>query len=165
MEQNKFKQIWGELYQNKGAVAGLIICFAFIFSAALGPLVSPFSPSELTDQLRLSPFWSETARTLHLLGTDDMGRDTLTRLLHGARLSLLIGFLVVLVSAGSGTILGLISGYYGGKTDKLIMRAMDVLMALPSILLAIVIVSILGPGLINAILAVGIVAIPSFTRI
>ena len=112
-------------------------------------MVSPFSPSELTDLYYL-PFWSETARTLHLLGTDDMGRDTLTRLLHGARFSLLIGFLVVLVSLGSGTILGLLSGYYGGKTDKLIMRAMDILMALPSILLAIVIVSILGPGLINA---------------
>ncbi len=165
MDESKIKQIWNELYQNKGAVFGLAICGTFILSAAIGPLLSPFSPSELTEQLRLSPFWSETTSSLHFLGTDDMGRDTLTRLLHGARLSLLIGFLVVLVSAGIGTMLGLLAGYYGGRTDKLIMRAMDVLMALPSILLAIVIVSVLGPGLINAILAVGVVAIPSFTRI
>lgn len=165
MEENKIKLLWSELAQNKGALIGLFICLFFVVLALFGPMISPFSPSELTEALRLPPIWSINGSTFHLLGTDDMGRDTLTRLLHGARLSLFIGFFVVLVSASLGLTLGLISGYYGGKVDKLIMRSMDILMALPSILLAIVIVSILGPGLVNAVLAVAIVSVPSFTRI
>ena len=165
MGSNRFKNFWDELTSNKGATLGLGICMFFIIAALLGPILSPFSPSEMTENLRFPPLWSKVNSSYHLLGTDDMGRDTLTRLLHGARLSLFIGLVVVLVSASIGLILGLIAGYYGGKIDKFIMRLMDILMALPSILLAIVIVSILGPGLINAILAVAIVAIPSFTRI
>ena len=109
----------------------------------VSPILSPFSPSEMTDELRLSPVWVNLEFNKHIFGTDDVGRDTLTRLLYGARLSLLIGFFVVFVSASAGLILGLLAGYYGGKTDKVIMRLMDILMALPSILLAIVIVSIL----------------------
>ena len=94
-----------------------------------------------------------------------MGRDTLSRLLHASRVSLFIGFFVVIISSTVGVILGVIAGFYGGRIDHLVMRSMDVLMALPSILLAIVVVSILGPGLENAILAVAVVSIPSFTRI
>ena len=159
------KTLWQDLSQNKGALLGLGICLFFIVAALIGPILSPFSPSEMTDELRLSPVWVNLEFNKHIFGTDDVGRDTLTRLLYGARLSLLIGFFVVFVSASAGLILGLLAGYYGGKTDKVIMRLMDILMALPSILLAIVIVSILGPGLVNAIFAVAIVSIPSFTRI
>ena len=119
MEENKIKILWSELSQNKGALIGLFICVLFLLLATFGPILSPFSPSELSSNLRLTPFWSPQGSTFHLLGTDDMGRDTLTRLLHGARLSLFIGFFVVLVSATLGLTLGLVSGYYGGKVDKL----------------------------------------------
>lgn len=100
-----------------------------------------------------------------LLGTDDVGRDILSRLIYGARISLGIGLAVVLISLTVGTCLGLLAGYYGGKVDWGIMRLIDILMTLPSILLAIVIVSILGPGIGNTIMAVAIVSIPGFTRI
>ena len=95
MEENKLKLLWLEVAQNKGALFGLFICLFFMILALFGPYLSPFSPSELTESLRLPPAWLTNGSSFHLLGTDDMGRDTLTRLLHGARLSLFVGFFVV----------------------------------------------------------------------
>ena len=154
-----------DLKENRGALIGLFVCLFFLSISIFGPLLAPFSPSELTDNLTLGPFWTEGSVSSHILGTDDMGRDTLSRLLHASRVSLFIGFFVVIISSTVGVILGVLAGFYGGRIDHLVMRSMDVLMALPSILLAIVVVSILGPGLENAILAVAVVSIPSFTRI
>lgn len=158
-------EIFYELKKNKGALIGLIIILFFILLALLGPMLSPFSESELSEHLLSDPLWGEKVQPAHLLGTDDVGRDTFSRLLYGSRVSLFIGVFVTIISGFFGTILGLLAGYFGGKVDKIIMRAIDILMALPSILLAIVVVSILGPGLVNAIIAVAIVSIPSFTRI
>ncbi len=154
-----------DLRKNKGASLSLVVISFFIFLAFFGPIIAPFSESELSENLLKDPFWGDKFNSSHLLGTDDVGRDTLSRLLYGSRVSLFIGAFVTLISGVLGTFLGLVAGYFGGFIDKVIMRAIDILMALPSILLAIVVVSILGPGLVNAILAVAIVSIPSFTRI
>ena len=164
MIQN-YREIFFELKKNKGALIGLIIIGVFFTLAIFGPMLAPFSESELSEHLLKDPFWGTKFQHYHFLGTDDVGRDTFSRLLFGSRVSLFIGIFVTILSGTIGTLLGLVSGYYGGKIDKLIMRGIDILMALPSILLAIVVVSILGPGLVNAIIAVAIVSIPSFTRI
>lgn len=163
MNNNGFKQFIKELSHHRGSLIALVIIFSFLLTAILASWVSPYSPVELMAQGHIPPFWEKSSP--FLLGTDDLGRDTVSRLIHGGKISLLVGIFVVFLSMSTGIILGLISGYFGGKTDKIIMRTMDLLMALPSILLAIVVVAILGPGLKNAILAVSIVALPAFVRI
>lgn len=159
-------EFWYFFKQNKGAVAGLWIMVLFIFIAILAPVIAPHDPAEVFPEvLRKSPFWASEYINGFYLGSDDVGRDVLSRLIHGARISLGIGFLVVIISAFIGITFGLVSGYFGGWIDALIMRIVDIFMALPSILLAIVVVSILGPNLINTILAVAVVSIPSFVRL
>lgn len=159
------KEFWFFFRQNKGALLGLGIISIFTFVALFAPLISPHDPSEIfQNALRLPPsFLGGDSR--FLFGTDDVGRDLFSRLIYGARVSMGIGFLVVVISTLIGSTLGLIAGYFGGAIDKTIMRIIDILMAMPSILLAIVVVSILGPNLFNAILAVSIVSVPSFTRL
>lgn len=143
---------------------GLIV--AFVIVAILAPFFAPHSPSQLfSGFLRLPPIWAESGITTYPLGTDDVGRDILSRLIYGARVSMSIGLAVVFLSMLIGTLLGLFAGFYGGWIDRIVMRITDIIMALPSILLAIVVVSVLGPGLKNAVIAVSIVAIPSFVRI
>ncbi len=152
--------------KNKGALIGLLIVALACALALLSPIIAPHPPHEIFgNAFRLPPFFSEGAHDHFFLGTDDVGRDTLSRLLYGARVSLFVGFLVVTLSASVGTFLGLLAGYFGGRVDWFIMRIVDMLMAFPSILLAIVVVSIMGPGLINTIFAVAIVACPQFIRI
>ncbi len=152
--------------KNKAAVAGLAIVFLALVIALAAPLFAPYEPAAVfTNDLRLPPFWSDGGSWKYPLGTDDVGRDLLSRLIYGARVSLGIGFLVVIFSLTIGSALGLLAGYYGGRVDSIIMRGVDILMALPSILLAIVVVAILGPSLTNAVIAVGIVYIPSFVRL
>lgn len=160
-----FIDIWNELKKNKGAVFGLFLICLFTITGLLAPLISPHHP-ELTntDFLRLPPAFVG-GHASYLMGTDDLGRDLLSRLIYGARISMMVGFLVVLFSTIFGTILGLISGYYGGVVDRVIMRLMDFIMALPSVLFAIVVVSVLGPGIFNAVVAVTIVVLPSFVRL
>lgn len=165
MNKRNVGEVFFELKKNKGALVGLSIISFFTLLAITGPLIAPFSESELSTHLLVDPFWGEKSDVNHLLGTDDVGRDTLSRLIFGSRISLFIGIFVTLISGTIGTLLGLTAGYFGGLVDRSIMRGIDILMALPSILLAIVVVSILGPGLVNAIIAVAIVSIPSFTRI
>lgn len=160
------REFWHFFKQNKGAVAGLVLLGVFLCIAIFAPLLSPHLPEAIyPEQLRVPPFWKEGANLIHPLGTDDVGRDVLSRLLYGARISLAIGFFVVFLSTLVGTLLGLIAGYVGGWVDSAVMRAMDILMAMPSMLLAIVVVTILGPGLTNAVIAVAIVAVPGFVRI
>jgi len=159
-------EFWYFFRKNRGAVIGLVTIGFFLFVAVMAPWLAPHPPSELFGEaLRLPPAWQVGGNWRFPLGTDDVGRDMLSRLICGARVSMGIGFLVVFLSAGVGTLLGLVCGYYGGILDSVLMRAVDVLMALPSILLAIVVVSILGPNLFNAILATSVVAIPSFVRL
>jgi len=164
--ESALREFWDAFKSNRGALFGLIfICF-FIFLALFGPFLSPHDPSQLFDNaLRLPPSFLEGGNSNFLLGTDDVGRDILSRLIYGARISMAVGFSVVFLSATVGTVLGLFAGYFGNKVDYWIMRLVDILMAFPSILLAIVVVSVMGPGLSNAVIAVAIVACPGFIRI
>lgn len=160
------REFWFYFKQNRGAVIGLAVIVFFLFLAFFGSWISPHDPAQIfPDALRLPPIWEEGGSSSYRLGTDDVGRDLLSRLIAGASVSMGIGFLVVFFSATVGAAIGLVSGYAGGWVDRAIMRMMDILMALPSILLAIVVVSILGPSLFNAVVAVSIVAIPHFVRI
>jgi peptide/nickel transport system permease protein/dipeptide transport system permease protein len=161
-----WSQAWRRFKRNKGALIGLSIISFFVFLALFAPLLAPHAPSELNQgMLRLPPSFLNGGNSSFFFGTDDVGRDVLSRLIHGARISMGVGFMVVFLSATVGTFLGLMAGYFGGRTDWLIMRFVDILMAFPSILLAIVVVSVMGPGLMNAIVAVAVVACPSFIRI
>lgn len=160
------KEFWDDFSKNKGAVGGLALIVVFILIAIFAPLLAPHSPSEIFgDSLRVGPNWSDNGKAGFFFGTDDVGRDVLSRLIYGARVSMSVGFMVVFVAMVIGVNLGLLSGYFGGWIDRVIMRCTDILMSLPSILLAIVVVAILGPGLNNTVLAVAVVAVPSFIRI
>jgi dipeptide transport system permease protein len=159
-------EFWSHLTANGGAVAGLVVIVALILSALFADMIAPHSPVLTNNQVFLRPpFWQQGGSLNYPLGTDAIGRDILSRLIHGARLSLLIGIAVVAVSVAAGTILGLVAGFFRGVVDITIMRLMDITLTLPSLLLAIVIVAILGPGLMNAMLAVAIVLLPHYVRI
>ena len=159
-------EFWSYFSQNAGAVAGLVVIIALILLALFADLVAPHSPILTNNAVFLKPpFWQAGGSLSYPLGTDAIGRDILSRLIHGARLSLLIGIAVVTLSVAVGTILGLVAGFFRGVTEIVIMRLMDITLTLPSLLLAIVIVAILGPGLMNAMLAVAIVLLPHYVRI
>jgi len=155
-----------KLFKNKTGLAGLIIITLFSAAAVFAPVISPHDPIEnaLYDQLK-PPVWEEGGATKNWLGTDDLGRDILSRLIYGARVSLTLGVVSVGLALTIGTLLGALAGYYKGWLDNLIMRFMDIILAFPHILLAIVIVAYLGPGLTNAMMAIGIINIPRFARI
>lgn len=160
------KNLFFELKKNKGSMAGLVIIIVAVIIALFAPVLAPHSPTEINSTaLRLPPSFIQGGISTYLLGTDDLGRDLLSRLIYGSQVSLSVGFCVVILSLLTGTFFGVMAGYYGGFTDKIIMRATDLIMCLPSILFAIVIVAVLGPGITNAIIAVSVVAIPNFTRI
>jgi len=154
--------LFRRLLENPGAVAGLVIMLALIVVAAGAPVIAPHGPAEQFRESFLAPPFQQAAFPL---GTDSLGRDILTRLLYGARLSLLIGAVVVALSLSVGTMLGLTAAFTGGLLDVAIMRLMDVLLVFPSLLLAIVVVAILGPGLTNAMLAVAVVLLPGYVRL
>jgi dipeptide transport system permease protein len=159
-------EFWSYFSQNAGAVAGLVVIVVLILLALFADLVAPHSPILTNNAVFLKPpFWQTGGSLSYPLGTDAIGRDILSRLIHGARLSLLIGIAVVALSVVAGTILGLVAGFFRGVTEIVIMRLMDITLTLPSLLLAIVIVAILGPGLMNAMLAVAIVLLPHYVRI
>jgi dipeptide transport system permease protein len=160
-----WRSFWTLFVQHKGAVAGLTIIVILLLLAVFAPIVAPHDPN-LTNQAAFlkPPFWQEGGSLSYPLGTDAIGRDILSRLIHGTRLSLSIGIAVVAISITVGTVLGLIAGFAGGFTDTAIMRVMDIVLSLPSLLLAIVIVAVLGPGLMNAMLAVAIVVLPHYVR-
>jgi dipeptide transport system permease protein len=158
--------LWDDFSNNKGAVAGLVIVLLVLLMAAAAPLIAPYSPNETDASVFLTPpAWAAAGSSAHWLGTDAIGRDILSRLIHGARLSLAIGLAVVALSVVVGTVLGLTAGYFRGIFEIAVMRLMDIILTLPSLLLAIVIVAILGPGLMNAMLAVAIVVLPHYVRI
>lgn len=159
-------EFWTSFRANKGAVIGLAIIVAVLLMAVFADVIAPHPPNLTNDAAFLKPpFWQEGGSLTYPLGTDAIGRDILSRLIHGARLSLSIGIAVVAVSILVGTMLGLVAGFVGGATGIVIMRVMDIILTLPSLLLAIVIVAILGPGLMNAMLAVAVVVLPHYVRI
>ena len=160
------REFWSYFSANHGAVAGLIVIAILLLLAAFADFVAPHSPVLTNSAVFLKPpFWQAGGTLAYPLGTDAIGRDMLSRLIHGARLSLLIGIAVVAVSVVTGTVLGLVAGFFRGVLEIAIMRTMDIILTLPSLLLAIVIVAIPGPGLMNAMLAVAFVLLPHYVRI
>ncbi|MDI6638850.1 MAG: ABC transporter permease [Bacillota bacterium] len=155
-----WRDAWRRLLRNRSAVAGGVLVLALAIVALAAPLLAPYDPLAPSLEDRLSP-----PSAAHWLGTDDLGRDILSRIIFGARVSLQVGILAVALALVAGTFLGIIAGYYGGFLDNLIMRIMDVMLAFPSVLLAIAIVAIMGPSLGNAMIAIGIVSIPVYARI
>ncbi len=153
------------LTRNRLAVAGITIIGFFTLCAVTAPLVSSEHPNE-HGIWAISPGESRSRPTLaHPLGTDQLGRDQLSRMLYGARISLVIGLAAVSLAIFIGMLLGAVAGYIGGAADTLIMRSMDIMLAFPSILLALAIVVVIGQGLMNVMLAVGIVSVPTYARI
>ncbi len=160
------REFWNYFSANKGAIAGLVVVVLMLLIALLAPWLAPHGPTITNSDIALTPpFWQAGGTLAYPLGTDAIGRDILSRLIHGARLSLVIGIAVVAVSVLVGTILGLTAGYFRGIYEIAVMRAMDIILTLPSLLLAIVIVAILGPGLMNAMLAVAVVILPHYVRV
>ena len=160
------REFWSYFSVNYGAVAGLAVISVVALLAALAGLLAPHAPTEqYRDYLLAPPFWEEGGSVRFLLGTDDIGRDILSRIIYGARLSMLIGCIVVTLSLSVGLLLGLVAGFFRGVVEIAIMRLMDIMLALPSLLLAIVVVAILGPSLVNAMLAVAIVQLPHYVRL
>lgn len=155
-----FRDALQRLVRNRGAIAGASVLLVLVVLALSADAVVPYDPTEIIagDRLR-SP------ELAHPFGTDAFGRDVLIRIIHGSRISLQLGIISVAIGAGLGVTIGLVSGYYSGWTDRIIMRGIDVMLAFPGILLALVIVAILGPDLNNAMIAVGLAAMPHYTRV
>ncbi|MFM9858688.1 ABC transporter permease subunit [Pseudoxanthobacter sp. M-2] len=157
---------WASFSENKGAVAGLVFMVVLVLVAIFAPLVAPHAPDvQNRDALLVPPFWEAGGSLTYILGTDAVGRDMLSRLIFGARYSLFIGLFVVTLALAAGVTLGTLSGYLGGWVDTVVMRVMDVVLAFPGLLLALVLVAILGPGLMNAMIAITLVLLPHFVRL
>ncbi|TEU18135.1 MAG: ABC transporter permease [Anaerolineales bacterium] len=148
------------LRRNVGALLGLLTLTIMVFVAGLAPWIAPHDPLAVAPEAQLKP-----PNAAHWAGTDLLGRDVFSRLLFGGRVSLWVGVVAVLIASVPGTALGLIAGYYRSWIDSLIMRVMDLMLSFPGILLALGIVALLGPGLLNVMIAVGIAGIPSYTRL
>lgn len=160
------REFWLDFSENKGALTGLIVILSISLLAIFADFVAPYPPAEqYREYFLIPPFWQEGGNSAFLLGTDAVGRDILSRLIHGARYSLIIGVIVVVISLTVGISLGLIAAFTRGVVEIMIMRLMDIMLSLPSLLLAVVIVAILGPGLFNAMLAISIVYMPHLVRL
>ncbi|EEG77274.1 ABC transporter permease [Dethiobacter alkaliphilus] len=157
---SEFYQVMKHLRRNRMAMLGLAVLLVFIFAAVFAPFLTTYDPIR-TDMgnARQSP------SAEHILGTDDLGRDMFTRLIYGARVSLQIGLIAVVIGLAAGVPLGALSGYYGGTFDLIVQRLVDIMIAFPGILLAIVVVTILGQGVNNVMIAIGIASIPIYTRL
>ncbi len=151
---------WKRFTRNRMAVVGLAVFVLLILTAVLAPQLAPFDPDKQDWKARL-----QAPSSVHLMGTDEFGRDLLSRTLYGGRVSLVAGVTPVLIGATLGSLIGLTAGYLGGRWDQLLMRFLDILLALPSIFLALAIVGTLGPGLFNAMVAVAFVSIPGYARV
>ncbi|CAG8998165.1 MAG: Dipeptide transport system permease protein DppC [Candidatus Celerinatantimonas neptuna] len=161
-----FQEFWLYFRQNKGAVAGLLYIIVIIVFALFAEVIAPHSPiQQFQNSFLQPPAWQSGGSWKFILGTDDVGRDIFSRLIYGARLSLIIGTMVVTLSLSVGVLLGLIAGYSRGMIDTVIMRIADIMLAVPSLLFAIAIVAILGPSLFKAAIAIAIVSVPHFIRL
>jgi peptide/nickel transport system permease protein len=153
-------RLWRRLVHNRLALAGGLMLAAVVFAALFAEVLSPFDPLEMSPSHLLEP-----PSASHWLGTDEFGRDILSRVIWGARISLYVGGIAVSIALVAGVSLGLVSGYYGGLLDDVIARVLDVVFAFPSILLALGIVGALGPGLTNTMIAIGIIYTPVYARL
>jgi peptide/nickel transport system permease protein len=160
--KSQWRMAWNSMRRDKAAILGAVIILLVLLMILLAPIISPQDPIIQSDDPAdyLAPPSLE-----HLMGTDDLRRDILSRILHGGRTTLQAGFFSVLAAAAVGIVLGMVAGFYGGRVDEVIGRLIDIVLAIPGILLAIAIIAILGPGLQNAMLAVAIGFIPTFARL
>ncbi len=159
-------EFWSYFRENNGAVMGLYFFLAVIFLALFADIIAPHDPiHQYRDALLNPPAWLEGGSWTYLLGTDAVGRDILSRLIYGSRYSLYVGVIVVSLSLVAGVVVGLIAGFVGGGFDTVIMRLMDIILAFPSLLLALALVAILGPSLTNAMIAIAIVQQPHYVRL
>ncbi|WP_064693891.1 ABC transporter permease subunit [Rhizobium aegyptiacum] len=159
-------EFWHYFSRNKGAVIGLVVFVIILVVAIFAPVFATHAPNEQNREVLLAvPAWMEAGSASYPLGTDAVGRDILSRLIYGARFSLFIGVVVVTLSVICGVLIGLVAGYFRGKIDTAIMRLMDIILAFPSLLLALVLVAVLGPGLTNAMIAISLVNQPHFVRL
>lgn len=164
--ENPFFEFVKHFKKNKSAVLGFFIALMLVAFALFSPFIATHLPNVQDLEARLiPPFWNEGGSMSHLLGTDDFGRDLFSRIVYGARISIMVGTISVSISLVFGLLMGVFAGYYGKWVDAFIMRVVDMMLSIPAILLAIVIVSILGPSLYNAMIAIGIVGIPTYARI
>ncbi|MBD0413300.1 ABC transporter permease subunit [Oryzicola mucosus] len=164
--KEQLSEFWYYFSENRGAVMGFWVFLLLVVVALLAPVIAPHQPNEqFRDAVLVPPFWAEGGRLSFLLGTDQLGRDMLSRLIYGSRYSLFIGLVVTTVALVGGIIIGLIAGYFRGWVDTVIMRVMDIILAFPSLLLALVLVAVLGPGLMNAMIAIALVLQPHFVRL
>jgi dipeptide transport system permease protein len=162
------REVWLSLRSNKGAMAGLAVIVLLALAAIFADFIAPYGYADVFKECVVKPcppFWRDGSDPRFFLGTDAVGRDLWSRLVHGSRFSLFIGAIVVTISLAAGIFFGLMSGFFRGTIDILIMRAMDVVLAIPSLLLALAVVAILGPGLLNAMIAVAITYIPYYARL
>ena len=159
-------EFWHYFSVNRGAVIGLVVFSLTVLVALLAPLLAPYDPERVFGgSIRVPPAWQAGGSSMFLLGTDDVGRDILSRIIFGSQTSLAIGLVVVSIAMVVGVVLGVVAGYFRGWVDALIMRIMDIILAFPSLLLALVLVSVLGKGLFNAMLAIALVLQPHFARL
>ncbi len=158
--ESRLRAMWDTFKKNKTAIFGLCVIIFLVIIAIIGPYITPYDPNEqvLSEAKQLPS-------AAHWFGTDNLGRDIFSRIIVGTRVSLLVGIAAVALSLTAGTILGALSGYFGGKTDTIIMRIMDIMLSIPSILLAITLMAALGKGIGKAIIAIGVVSIPEYARI
>jgi peptide/nickel transport system permease protein len=149
-----------KLLRQKAPLVGFILCCGVILCAVFAPILAPYDPLKIDPVVILKP-----PSRAHLLGTDELGRDVLSRIIYGARISILVSAVAVTIALVAGIAIGMMSGYFGGKIESVAMRCMDAFAAFPAILLALAILSVLGPGIRNAMIAIGVVYIPAFSRI
>ena len=155
---------WRRLIRNPGAIVGFVLVSLFVLTAAFAPLIAPYDPRE-QDLSLLQDGCCPGPSADHWFGVDQLGRDEFSRVVYGARFSLLIGVVAVSVGVSIGITLGAFSGFFGGKTDTVIMRLMDIMLSIPGLLMAIGIAAMLGPGLFSIMIAIGVVNVPIFARL
>ena len=166
VQQSALASFWFYFTENKGAVIGLWFFVAICLIAIFADFIAPHGPNEQYREFFLvPPVWQDGGSWQFILGTDAVGRDMLSRLIHGSRYSMFVGIIVVVGSVSVGVTIGLVVGYVGGVLDTLVMRLMDIILAFPSLLLALVLVAILGPSLTNAIIAIAIIQQPHYVRL
>lgn len=164
--RTRLREFWYYFSENKGAVIGFYFFIFLVLVAIFAPLIAPHAPNQqYREAVLVPPVWQTGGSWDFILGTDAVGRDILSRLIYGTRFSLFIGVIVTTISLVGGILLGVIAGYFRGWVDTVIMRLMDIILAFPSLLLALVLVAVLGPGLINAMIAIALVFQPHFVRL
>ncbi|PYN04279.1 MAG: peptide ABC transporter permease [Candidatus Rokuibacteriota bacterium] len=157
---------WRRLLRLRWGVGAAVVLLLIIASATVAPLIAPYDPLAVDIRHRLSPpAWMDRGTAEHLLGTDQVGRDLLARMIYGGRVSLVVGVAAVIISATIGVLLGLSAGYFGGNTDWTIMTLINVMLTFPFVLLALAVIAVLGPNLVNMIIVLGVAGWPIYARV